>query len=788
MIFFTSVNLNYLPKARLLASSIKLNMPESTFVLALLDDENQLLSGLDTNFDEIIGPSQLGIADFHSWIFGHDVVEACTAQKGRVLKILLERYPNENVIYLDPDIEVFSRFVELENELLHSHVILTPHITIPENTKQAIEDNELSALIHGTYNLGFLAVRNSDQGREFAEWWDERLQHYCFDDKERGLFTDQKWVDLAPGLFEGVSILRHPGYNIATWNILQRNIEYNVKLDNYEVNGEQVRFIHFSGFDSGAHHQVVEAHTTKNSIFRFFSNQYTLRLKHFEETTPKFPQWIFSKLEDGTEIQPQWRKEYRENLRLRRISHNPFKLSKSDFSNEVHQRVTNHYQVPLSRFVSEKKLWTEDILIDGAYRNTSIASTPNRRENPMLLAFNKFEHSDDLLFYPEVSAIEEFESRMDLSLPTVALFSHGLGGGVDQHLMQLGAFGLNKANILYIYPADATKRVTKLVLMNAADNIPLLIIDASADRITALLERLNVSTLHIHQAMGQENLVENLMHQRNFKIFVTLHDYYFLTTNWMFHSDVYGILNFPKSLSDLDDVNNEVDVEIRATWGSSRAWIELLDFADLLIYPSNSARVGFSNFIENKRNIVAYHPEFPHPELFESKINNKKQTRVAILGDLGVHKGANLIREIINSSTPEITFVGFGFADQDLINLFDEWKGSYISNDIVELMNANQITTILLPMQIHETYSYTLSEALRSGLSIVASDIPVFRERASHRNNVALIPPNAEPDRWIDAITHPTNSRVDNRDLDFTSRNFYKDDYWKLILDNNSKY
>ena len=38
------------------------------------------------------------------------------------------------------------------------------------------------------------------QGRRFIDWWADRLRQFCYDEVPNGLFTDQRWVDLAPGV------------------------------------------------------------------------------------------------------------------------------------------------------------------------------------------------------------------------------------------------------------------------------------------------------------------------------------------------------------------------------------------------------------------------------------------------------------------------------------------------------------------------------------------------------------------------------------------------------------
>jgi len=103
------------------------------------------------------------------------------------------------VVYLDPDIEVFGPFVELEKILDEKSIIVIPHMTEPETLLDSLLDNEITAMQNGIFNLGFLAVRNDKEGRKFINWWMERLNVLCFDNIPKGIFTDQRWIDLAPG-------------------------------------------------------------------------------------------------------------------------------------------------------------------------------------------------------------------------------------------------------------------------------------------------------------------------------------------------------------------------------------------------------------------------------------------------------------------------------------------------------------------------------------------------------------------------------------------------------------
>ena len=57
-------------------------------------------------------------------------------------------------------------------------------------------------------------------------------------------------MDMVPGLFDGVYVQRHEGWNVAYWNLAHRDVTRTV--DGYKVNGQKLVFFHFSGFASDA--------------------------------------------------------------------------------------------------------------------------------------------------------------------------------------------------------------------------------------------------------------------------------------------------------------------------------------------------------------------------------------------------------------------------------------------------------------------------------------------------------------------------------------------------------
>lgn len=245
---FTSISFSYLAKARVLGWSLKRYHPDWTIWVCITDTEPEGFNfDIESEpFDRVLFATDLDIPNLKGWLFMHDVVEVCTAVKGPILKMLLDE-GTDKVIYLDPDIAVFNTLQPLVELLDVNSIVLTPHQIEPDYEAASIYDNEIGgSLKHGAYNLGFVAVSNDEQGRSFAHWWADRCLRFCYDDLETGLFVDQKWCDLVPAFFDGVLVLRDPGYNVASWNLNRRSLSISPEGKILVNNDYPLRFYHFT--------------------------------------------------------------------------------------------------------------------------------------------------------------------------------------------------------------------------------------------------------------------------------------------------------------------------------------------------------------------------------------------------------------------------------------------------------------------------------------------------------------------------------------------------------------
>ncbi len=172
----------------------------------------------------------------------YDVTELSTAVKPLLLKRLVSE-SSGIAVYLDPDIRVYGSLNDLV-PLGRTHgIVLTPHTmtAFPRDDQRLASADLLAA---GVFNLGFIAVGPS--AGPFLDWWWEQTERNALSDISQMMFTDQRWVDFVPCLFDH-HILKDPGYNVAYWNLHGRRLIWDG--ERYDVDGVPLRFFHFSGYD-----------------------------------------------------------------------------------------------------------------------------------------------------------------------------------------------------------------------------------------------------------------------------------------------------------------------------------------------------------------------------------------------------------------------------------------------------------------------------------------------------------------------------------------------------------
>lgn len=241
----TIIAKNYLAHARVLTESFQREHPDGRCHVLVIDEVDGYINPADEAF-VLVRPDEIGLDAFDEMRGAYDVMELSTAVKPWLLRYMLDNHDDgSGIAYFDPDILVASRMVELEAALREHAIVLTPHV-LRGMPRDGRKPSETDILMAGVYNLGFIGMSGHDDARLMLDWWSERLLTDCHVAPDRGLFVDQRWVDFVPGLVSDLEILRHPAYNVAYWNLPERQLER--REGTHLAGGRPLRFFHFSGY------------------------------------------------------------------------------------------------------------------------------------------------------------------------------------------------------------------------------------------------------------------------------------------------------------------------------------------------------------------------------------------------------------------------------------------------------------------------------------------------------------------------------------------------------------
>ena len=310
---FTIVSRNYLHFALNLMESVGRFLPGTRRAVVLCDAADGL-PALPEGI-ELLRIDELGIAALDRMVVQYTILELNTAIKPFVFTHLFGREDADRVIYFDPDIQLYASGEPLLRRLDSAEVVLTPHLSAPLDDDK--HPSDLAILQSGTYNLGFLALRRSAQTRQMVKWWSRKLERDCVVDIPRGLFTDQKWMDLVPGFCFDVHVERDAGWNVAYWNLAHRDVQGSAR-DGYRVNGRPLFFFHFSGYTPGSgtisKHQdrftLAGCTAAAQALFKGYGASVAA---HGRERFSKLP-YAFATLADGTPLPDCARQLIREQL------------------------------------------------------------------------------------------------------------------------------------------------------------------------------------------------------------------------------------------------------------------------------------------------------------------------------------------------------------------------------------------------------------------------------------------------------------------------------------------
>lgn len=239
--FCTYCDHRYLPRALAMVESLERHAgPFTLWLLALNTECERLLGRLAHPRIRVVPLANLESADQGLVAAKRDrtlVEYYFTLSPCWPLHLLQTQPEIQTLTYLDSDLYFFSSPQPIFDELGNASVGIIPHRFPAER-----EDAELC---HGRYNVGWITWRRDPDGLACLADWRSRCLAWCQDRCEDGKYADQGYLDAWTSLFRNVHVVRHPGANVAPWNIARHAVDR--IAGGLFSDGEPLIFYHFHG-------------------------------------------------------------------------------------------------------------------------------------------------------------------------------------------------------------------------------------------------------------------------------------------------------------------------------------------------------------------------------------------------------------------------------------------------------------------------------------------------------------------------------------------------------------
>ena len=274
-----------------------------------------------------------------------------------------------------------------------------------------------------------------------------------------------------------------------------------------------------------------------------------------------------------------------------------------------------------------------------------------------------------------------------------------------------------------------------------------------------IIDVLKIDVIHIHHLLGHTYDILNVLNNNNkIKKIITIHDYFLACPqiNLLYKSTRYcekERLNKCKKC-----VNKNIDVKVR-----NNIVQQLLKVCDDVIIPNASLEKELKTFFKDVNYEVIEHGIDIKKYQMKSKNKNEK-FNVAFVGVLEILKGSNLVKQIIkNNTNNKIMYHFWGTTSDDFFKHDRKnynYHGEYKRQEICKILNG-KVDLICLLTICPETYCYTLSEAIYSGIPILGINLGAIGNRIKTHDVGWLVEKDASYEDIIKKIEYIIDNRVE---------------------------
>lgn len=328
-------------------------------------------------------------------------------------------------------------------------------------------------------------------------------------------------------------------------------------------------------------------------------------------------------------------------------------------------------------------------------------------------------------------------------LPLILAVMHDRDGGTLLHVQQLARTLAEQAGMLMLRPAPGQQVVLGLVGPDASGAELRFALPDEFEALLDTLRLLGVRHLHFHHLLGHHPLIRQQLAAR---LGVThdfsVHDFYTACPQ-ISMIGVEGAYCGELGLAQCHDclgrnpAPGQVGIE---AWREDH--LAVVNGARHVIAPSRDALERLRHYAPQAHHVLVPHLENgietgrpPAPRALAADAPLK----IVVLGALSVIKGADTLEELAVAARragAPLQFHLLGYAYRALRAAPGSAltvHGAYREDELPALLEQLAPDLVWFPARVPETFSYTLSAALRAGLPVVGPDLGAFPERLAGR-------------------------------------------------------
>lgn len=284
------------------------------------------------------------------------------------------------------------------------------------------------------------------------------------------------------------------------------------------------------------------------------------------------------------------------------------------------------------------------------------------------------------------------------------------------------------------------------------------------DMLSDIVESLGITDIHIHHMINHYFDVIDIIKKYNLCSSITLHDFYCVcpTINMLYEGTKYCEDLENKNCENCLSLSLKLNNNILDDWHND--WKRLFSNMNNIITPSEDTQKRINKIYPNINIKVIEHG------INLIKLNNDIQLdnscfNIAYVGVLSNHKGLNIFDNLIkNTKGNNIKFHLFGFSEDNKLNKSKKnyiYHGKYKRENIATLLKDNKINLVCFFQIWPETFSYTVSEVIASGVPILTYNIGAGAERVKKYNLGWTVDLNDNTNDIINKINEIRNNSIE---------------------------